>query len=87
VAAAYRNLIEMVPGVAIDGAEEIVRAGLDADVVVFDAAAITDRASAAHSTRPSAGIRHVLMNGTFVVGNGDLMQAALPGWPIRAEPR
>jgi N-acyl-D-aspartate/D-glutamate deacylase len=64
-----------------------LRSGMDADVVVFDAAAITDRASAAHSTRPSAGIRHVLVNGTFVVRNGDLVQAALPGRPIRAEPR
>jgi N-acyl-D-aspartate/D-glutamate deacylase len=64
-----------------------LRTEMDADVVVFDAAAITDRADAAHSTRPSAGIRHVLVNGTFVVRNGDLMQAALPGRPIRAEPR
>jgi cytosine/adenosine deaminase-related metal-dependent hydrolase len=61
--------------------------GSDADVVVFDPAAITDRASYADSTRPSAGIRHVIVNGTFVVRDGYLIEAALPGRPVRAEPR
>jgi dihydroorotase-like cyclic amidohydrolase len=60
--------------------------GSDADVVVFDPAAITDRASYANSTRPSAGIVHVLVNGTFVVRNGDILTEALPGRPVRASP-
>jgi cytosine/adenosine deaminase-related metal-dependent hydrolase len=61
--------------------------GSDADVVVFDPSRIADRASYADSTRPSAGIRHVLVNGAFVVRNGDLVDAALPGRPVRAAPR
>jgi N-acyl-D-aspartate/D-glutamate deacylase len=64
-----------------------VQAGSDADIVVFDPAAISDQASYADSTRPSAGIRHVLVNGTFVVRNGDIVAGALPGRPVRAEPR
>jgi len=63
-----------------------LQAGLDADLVVFDPAAITDRASYRHSTVPSAGIRHVLVNGTFVVRDGALVTEARPGRPVRAEP-
>ena len=61
--------------------------GGDADIVVFDPDTVTDRASYRHSTRPSAGIRHVLVNGAFVVRDGDLVADARPGRPVRAEPR
>ena len=61
--------------------------GADADIVVFDPATITDQASYRHSTRPSAGIRHVLVNGTFVVRDGGIVAGARPGRPVRAEPR
>jgi N-acyl-D-aspartate/D-glutamate deacylase len=54
---------------------------------VFDPAAITDRASYQHSTLPSAGIRHVLVNGAFVVRDGGIVAEARPGQPVRAEPR
>jgi cytosine/adenosine deaminase-related metal-dependent hydrolase len=64
-----------------------LRAGADADIVVFDPATITDRSGYADSTRPSAGIRHVLVNGTFVVRDTGIVTGALPGRPIRAEPR
>ena len=64
-----------------------MQAGADADVVVFDPAAITDRASYRHSTLPSAGIRHVLVNGAFVVRDGGIVADARPGRPVRAEPR
>ena len=59
-------------------------AGYDADVVVFDPARITDEASYAAPTRPSAGIRHVLVNGEFVVSDGQLVTGARPGRPVRA---
>ena len=50
-------------------------------------ARITDQATYASSTRPSSGIAHVIVDGTFVVRDGELVQDALPGRPIRAEPR
>jgi cytosine/adenosine deaminase-related metal-dependent hydrolase len=61
--------------------------GSDADVVVFDPGTIADRASYRDSTRPSAGIRHVLVNGTFVVRDGQLVIGAAPGRPVRGEAR
>jgi N-acyl-D-aspartate/D-glutamate deacylase len=64
-----------------------LQAGSDADIVVFDPATISDQASYASSTRPSTGIRHVLVNGTFVVRNADIVASAQPGRPVRADPR
>ena len=59
----------------------------DADVLVFDPVHLADQATYTHSTRPSAGIRHVLVNGTFVVRDGAIVAEARPGRPVRAEPR
>jgi cytosine/adenosine deaminase-related metal-dependent hydrolase len=64
-----------------------VQAGCDADLVVFDPATVTDRATYTRTTRPSAGISHVLVNGRFVVQDAEIVTAALPGQPIRATPR
>jgi N-acyl-D-aspartate/D-glutamate deacylase len=58
--------------------------GSDADIVVFDPAAVTDQATYSQTTRPSSGISHVLVNGTFVVRDGHLDTDARPGRPIRA---
>jgi N-acyl-D-aspartate/D-glutamate deacylase len=61
-----------------------VSEGSDADIVVFDPETITDQATYSDSTRTSTGIRHVLVNGTFVVRDGKLDTNALPGRPVRA---
>jgi N-acyl-D-aspartate/D-glutamate deacylase len=61
-----------------------VSEGSDADIVVFDPDTITDQATYSDSTRPSTGIRHVLVNGTFVVRDGKLDTNAQPGRPVRA---
>jgi dihydroorotase-like cyclic amidohydrolase len=64
-----------------------IQPGSDADLVVFDETRVTDQATYAESTRPSAGIAHVIVGGTFVVRAGDLVPDALPGRPVRASPR
>lgn len=64
-----------------------LQAGSDADIVVFDPATISDQASYTSSTRPSTGIRHVLVNGTFVVHDGEIVASAQPGRAVRASPR
>jgi N-acyl-D-aspartate/D-glutamate deacylase len=58
--------------------------GCDADVVVFDPDGITDQATYSDPIRPSAGIRHVLVNGEFVVRDTSLVTGARPGRPVRA---
>ena len=64
-----------------------VQPGSDADIVVFDPATVSDRSSYSDSTRPSSGIVHVLVNGSFIVQNGNIVAAAQPGRPVRAAPR
>ena len=64
-----------------------VQPGTDADLVVFDEAGVTDQAIYVASTRPSSGIAHVMVGGTFVVRDRELVPDALPGRPVRALPR
>jgi hypothetical protein len=75
-----RVLRAAVPGMAGKGR---IGPGSDADVVVFDPARLTDRATYTEGTLPSAGIVHVLVNGTAVVRDGELVPEALPGRPVR----
>lgn len=57
--------------------------GADADVVVLDPAAVTDRATYEDGARPSEGVRHLLVAGEPVVRDGDLLADAYPGRPLR----
>jgi cytosine/adenosine deaminase-related metal-dependent hydrolase len=61
--------------------------GADADVVVLDPQAISDTATYADPCRPSSGVRHLLVNGEFVVREGALRTEAFPGRPVRGVPR
>ncbi|WP_206056806.1 amidohydrolase family protein [Nocardioides sp. GY 10113] len=58
--------------------------GADADLVVIDPATISDRATYVDPTRPSVGVRHLLVDGQFVVRDGELDVEAFPGRAIRA---
>jgi Amidohydrolase family len=60
-----------------------VQVGADADLVVLDPAAISDRATYT-SVTPSTGIAHVVVDGVFVVRDGALITTANPGRPIRS---
>lgn len=61
--------------------------GADADIVILDPAAISDSATYLDPTRPSIGVRHLLVKGTAVVRDGDIVVDAYPGQPLRGEPR
>jgi N-acyl-D-aspartate/D-glutamate deacylase len=63
-----------------------IEVGADADVVVFDPAAVADRATFAEPALPSVGIAHVLVNGVFVVRDGAPQKDRFPGQPVRREP-
>jgi dihydroorotase len=60
-----------------------VKVGADADLTIFDAERVIDRATFAQPAQPSAGIVHVLVNGVFVVRNEQLVDGAVPGVGIR----
>ena len=57
--------------------------GGDADITVFDPATILDQATFAEPMQPAVGMTHVLVNGKFVVRNGELVPDARPGKPVR----
>ena len=60
----------------------VLKAGMWADVVVFDPQAITDRATFAAPNQLSAGMQWVLINGVPVVADG-ASTGALPGQVLR----
>jgi dihydroorotase len=59
-------------------------AGMDADITVFDPARVIDRATYEKPAQYSEGIRHVLVGGTFVVRDEQLVDGVTPGRPIRS---
>jgi hypothetical protein len=79
---------EILRGVAPDMQRKgRIQVGADADLVVFDAETITDRATYDEPTLTSAGIAHVFVSGTAVVRDGELLVEARPGRPVRGEGR
>jgi N-acyl-D-aspartate/D-glutamate deacylase len=60
----------------------VLRPGLKADIVVFDAATIRDVSTFEDPRHYSTGIRHVLVNGRQVLADG-VMTAERPGRPLR----
>jgi N-acyl-D-aspartate/D-glutamate deacylase len=56
--------------------------GADADVVVFDAKTITDRATFEKPMEPSVGVRYLVVGGTLVVDEGKLVPDVFPGRAI-----
>lgn len=60
-----------------------IRIGADADLTVFDPARVQDRATYGQPDVYSDGITHVLVGGSFVVRNSQLVAGVAPGQPIR----
>ena len=56
----------------------------DADITVFDPERVIDRATYEAPARYSEGIKHVLVNGIFVVKDGQLQSGAAPGRAARS---
>jgi hypothetical protein len=53
--------------------------GADADIVVFDAATITDRSTFEKPMEPSVGVHYLVVGGTVVVNEGKLVPDVFPG--------
>ncbi len=60
----------------------VLKAGMVADVVVFDPATITDKATYENPNQLSVGMDYVLVNGVPVIAQGK-MTGALPGHVLR----
>ena len=61
-----------------------IRVGADADITVFDANRVIDKATYEEPLQYSEGIQFVLVNGVPVVKNGQLVDGVFPGRAARA---
>ena len=64
-----------------------VQVDADADIVVFDPETIIDRATYADPAAPSVGVMHLLVEGTAVVRDGELVPGVYPGQAITSGTR
>lgn len=76
-----RRLEKRAPMMARKGRLET---GADADIVVFDAAAVIDRATYEDPVRYSSGFRHVFVNGVPALRDGEFVEGAAGGVGIKA---
>jgi len=58
--------------------------GADADITIFDAERVIDRATYREPSLPPIGIEHVIVNGVSVVADGKAVDGVTPGKPVRA---
>ncbi len=61
-----------------------LRVGADADITIFDAARVMDRATYREPSLTSVGIQHVIVNGVSAVANGHAVEGVAPGKAVRA---
>ena len=59
-----------------------LQVGADADITVFAPGRIIDTATFEEDLSFSEGVEHVLVNGTFVVRDGETVEGARPGRPV-----
>jgi len=76
-----RRLEAMSPQMKLKGR---IKVGADADVTVFDAARVIDKATFEKPDQYSEGITHVLVNGVLVVRDGKIVEGVKPGTGIKS---
>ena len=59
-----------------------VQVGSDADLIVFDAAQVSDSSTYENPTAASTGFKHVFVGGEAVVCDGSIVNSAMPGAAI-----
>jgi len=78
-----QRLERVVPSMQSKGRLQV---GVDADLTIIDPDEVIDRATFAEPAQASAGIPHVIVNGQFIVRNGELVEGVMPGKAIRRRP-
>jgi N-acyl-D-aspartate/D-glutamate deacylase len=76
-----RRLEARVPAMKNKGRLQV---GADADITVFDPETIRDHSTYENGKAASEGVRYLLVNGTFVVRDGKLVDDVKPGKAVRA---
>lgn len=61
-----------------------LRKGYDADITIFDPKTITDMATFKQPQAPSKGIRYVLVNGQFILKDGEFIEGVMPGQLLKS---
>ncbi|HUF05361.1 MAG TPA: amidohydrolase family protein [Aridibacter sp.] len=74
-----KRLEKVAPGAKLKGRLQV---GCDADITVFDPETIIDTATFEKDLSFSEGVKHVLVNGTFVVKDGRTSDATFAGRPL-----
>ena len=59
-----------------------VQVGADADITIFNPNTVIDKATFEKGLAFSGGIEYVLVNGVFVLKNGQTVANVLPGQPV-----
>lgn len=59
-----------------------IQPGMDADIIVFDLSQVEPRADYVNPRQPSEGMDYVMVNGQFVIRDGNLLKDSRPGEPI-----
>ena len=57
--------------------------GMVADITILDPATVRENSTYAEGTKPTTGIPYVIVNGTVVVRNSEVLTNVNPGQPIR----
>jgi N-acyl-D-glutamate deacylase len=60
-----------------------VQVGMDADIIVFNPETVAEKATFKESCQTSVGMKHVLVNGTFLIRDEQLDTEAFPGKAVR----
>jgi N-acyl-D-aspartate/D-glutamate deacylase len=63
-----------------------LQAGADADIDIFDANTVIDKATFEKPAQYSYGFKYVLVGGHFVVRDGKLDESVLPGKAVLGQP-
>jgi len=71
------------PAVPEMGTKGRLQVGCDADITVFDPATIQDNGTFTAPAQTATGHRHVLVNGTPIIEDGQRNGGCLPGRPVR----